>query len=218
MRLHLIVMGKKWVMNLIEKKIHLVLLLFALLFLAFFYREGQSKELDEDPSKGKLFILVLYPEVVTIENSNGMDTLLMLINLGNKPISLGRFDPETGSMIDGDYELRVSIDISNAPLRYAQIGDKIAVSNDMPSTNANLISLITLMSRSALWMSLIALPLENIEKPEEGVGKFAFTLSSSVDGKIKPLIELGFSILYKTRKQLDDSRNVQATIDISYSY
>ncbi len=84
MRLYLIVMGKKWVMNLIEKKLHLVLLLFILLFLVFFYGEGRGKELDENPSNNKPFILVLYPKVVTIENSDGVDTLLMLINLRNK--------------------------------------------------------------------------------------------------------------------------------------
>lgn len=182
----------------------------------FFYEEGRGKELDENPSKNKPFILVLFPKVVTIENSNGVDTLLMLFNLGNKPISLGRFDQETDSMIDGDYELRVSIDISNAPLRYVQIGDRVAASNDMPFTSANLTSGVTLMPGSALWMSLIALPMEDIEKPEEGIAKFTFTVLSLVDGKAKTLIELSFSIRYKTGKQLDETRRIQARIENDY--
>ncbi len=90
---------RKHVINLIEKVLHKVLLLFTLLFLAFFYGEVQSKELDEDSGTNKPFILVLYPKVVTIENSNGVDTLLMLFNLGNKLISLRMLDYETGSMI-----------------------------------------------------------------------------------------------------------------------
>lgn len=203
-------------MNLIEKKLHLVLLLFILLFLVFFYGEGRGKELDENPSKNKPFIIILYPKVVTIENSDGVDTLLMLINLGNKPISLGRFDQETDSMIDGDYELRVSIDISNAPLRYVQIGDRVAASNDMPFTSANLTSGVTLMPGSALWMSLLALPMEDIEKPEEGIAKFTFTVLSLVDGKAKTLVELSFSIRYKTGKQLDETRRIQARIENDY--
>lgn len=207
---------RKHVINLIEKKLHLVLLLFIPLFLVFFYEEGRGKELDENPSKNKPFIIILYPKVVTIENSDGVDTLLMLINLGNKPISLGRFDQETDSMIDGDYELRVSIDISNAPLRYVQIGDRVAASNDMPFTSANLTSGVTLMPGSALWMSLLALPMEDIEKPEEGIAKFTFTVLSLVDGKAKTLVELSFSIRYKTGKQLDETRRIQARIENDY--
>lgn len=207
---------RKHVINLIEKKLHLVLLLFIPLFLVFFCEEGRGKELDENPSKNKPFIIILYPKVVTIENRNGVDTLLMLINLGNKPISLGRFDQETDSMIDGDYELRVSIDISNAPLRYVQIGDRVAASNDMPFTSANLTSGVTLMPGSALWMSLLALPMEDIEKPEEGIAKFTFTVLSLVDGKAKTLVELSFSIRYKTGKQLDETRRIQARIENDY--
>jgi hypothetical protein len=199
-------------MKLIEKKIHLVLLLSSFLFLAFFCKQGQSKELSEDPNKGKPFILVVYPRVVTIGHSNGVDSVLMLVNLGNKPISLGRRDPKTNSMVDGDYELRVSIDIGNAPVRYVQIGGRITASNEAPFTSMNLISGVKLKAGSGLWMTLTALPMENIEKPEGGDAKFTFTLLSLVNGKSKTLTEIGFSIRYETRKRSDDTTGIQASI------
>ncbi len=213
-RPHLIVMGNNnWIINLIKKKHYIVLLLFSFLFLAFFCGKGQSRELNEDLNKGKPFILILYPKLVTIQDSNGVNSLLLLINLGNSPISLGRFNPETGSMIDGNYELRVSLDISNSPLRYMQLGGQIAASNDNPFASASLVSGVTLMPGSGLWMILTALPMENIEKPEEGFTKFSFTLLSLADGKIKTLSEIGFSIRYKTGEQLDETRHIQASIE-----
>ena len=118
---------------------------------------------------------------------------------------------KTGNIENGDYELTVSINISNAPLRYIQIGEKVSIGNT-PYTNENLISGITLMPKTALWMSLIALPKGNLEKSEEGVAKLVFTLSGLVDDEIKTLIEMDISILYKTGKQLDDSRIIQASI------
>lgn len=60
MRLHLTVIGKERVVNLIEKKHHIVLLLFSFLFSSFFSGQGQSKELNEDLNKGIPFILILY--------------------------------------------------------------------------------------------------------------------------------------------------------------
>ncbi|MGH7791183.1 MAG: hypothetical protein ACREOB_02605, partial [Thermodesulfobacteriota bacterium] len=42
--------------------------------------------------------------------------------------------------------------------------------------------------------------------------KFTFTLLSSVDGKIKTLIEMGFSMRYETEKQSDDTRRLQASM------
>ncbi|MGH7792049.1 MAG: hypothetical protein ACREOB_07000 [Thermodesulfobacteriota bacterium] len=200
-------------MKLIKTKIHLVLLLLcSFLFLAFSSEPGLGKELDEDPNKGALFIVALHPKVVAIENSNGVKTVITLINLGNKPISLGRVDHKTGRMVGGDYELRVSVDISNAPLRHMQIGGLVTVSNDAPFTSTNLISGVTLMPGAGLLIILTALPTENIEKPE-GDAKFTFTLLSSVDGKIKTLIDMGFSMRYKTEKQPDNTRFIQASIE-----
>lgn len=137
----------------------------------------------------------------------------MLINLGNSPISLGRFNPETGSMIYGNYALRVSIDISNAPLRYMQLGGQIAVSNDNPFASASLVGGVTLMPGSGLWMTLTALPMGNMEKPEEGLAKFSFTLLSLADGKIKALSEIEFSVRYKMGEQLDETRHIQASVE-----
>jgi hypothetical protein len=200
-------------MKLIEKKIYLILL-FSFLFLAFFYKQGQSKELNKDSNKDSPFIVVVYPKVVNIGDSNGVDAVLMLVNLGNKPISLGRRDPKTNSMVDGDYELRVSVDISNTPLRYVQIGDRITASNEAPFTSMNLISGVKLKAGSGLWMTLTALPMENIEKPEGGDAKFTFTLLSLVNGKVKTLTEIGFSIRYETGKQPDDTGRIQASIEL----
>lgn len=198
-------------MKLVEKRFYLVLL-FIFMFLAYFIKQGQSEELNEDLSKIEgLFLLAVYPRVVTIKDGSGGDSIVMLVNLGNKPISLGRVNPETGKIEDGDHELRVSIDISNAPLRYIQIGEKVAVS-DIPHTNENLISGITLMPKAGLWLSLIASPRENLEKSEAGVAKLVFTLSGLVNDEIKTLIEIDISILYKTGKQIDDSRIIQASI------
>ena len=201
-------------MKLIEKKIYLVLLLVIFLFLPFLCRQAQSKELDEDPNKGNLFILAVYPKVVNIEDSNGVDTVIMLVNLGDKPISLGRRDPKTDSMIAGDHELRISVDISNAPLRYVRIGDRVAVSNEAPFTSANLISGVTLRPGSGLWMTLTALPMKNIKKPEEGDAKFTFELLSLVEGKVKTLTKIEFSIRYETGKQPDDTGRIQASIEL----
>ncbi|MGH7799724.1 MAG: hypothetical protein ACREOW_03720 [Thermodesulfobacteriota bacterium] len=201
-------------MKLIKKKIHLVLLLFSFISLAFFCQQVLSKELDEDPNKSELFIVVLHPKVVAIENSNGAESVIKLINLGNKPISLGKVDHKTGRMVGGVYELRVSVDISNAPLRHMQIGGLVTVSNDTPFTSANLISGVNFMPGSGLWMAVTALPTESIEVHEEGDAKFTFTLLSSVDGKIKPLIEMGFSMRYEKGKQSDDPRLIQASIEL----
>jgi hypothetical protein len=201
-------------MKLIKKKIHLVLLLFSFLFLAFSSQPGLSKELDEDPNKGELFIVVLHPKVVAIENSNGVETVITVLNLGNKPISLGRVDHKTGRMVGGDYELRVSVDIGNAPLRHMQIGGLVTVSNDAPFTSTNLISGVNFMPGSGLWMAVTALPMEGVEVPEEGDAKLTFTLLSSVDGKIKPLIEMGFSMRYEKGRQSDDSRLIQANMEL----
>jgi len=201
-------------MKLIKTKIHLVLLLCSFLFLAFSSEPGLGKELDEDPNKGALFIVVLHPKVVAIENSTGVKTVITLINLGNKPISLGRVDHKTGRMVGGDYELRVSVDISNAPLRHMQVGGLVTVSNDAPFTSTNLISGVNFMPGSGLWMTVTALPTESLEAPEEGDAKFTVTLLRSVDGKIKTLIQMGFSMRYEKGKQSDDSRLIQANMEL----
>jgi hypothetical protein len=201
-------------MELTKKKAHLVLLLFNLLFLVFSSQPGLSEELDEDRNKNELFIVVLHPEVVAIENSNGVETVITLINLGNKPISLGRVDHKTGSMVGGDYELRVSVDISNAPLRHMQVGGLVTVSNDAPFTSTNLISGVTFMPGSGLWMAVTALPTESKGVSEGGDAKFTFTLLSSVDGKIKTLIKIGFSMRYEKGKQSDDTRLIQASMEL----
>jgi hypothetical protein len=198
-------------MKLLKRGIPLFLLLLSFLFLAFSSQPGLSKELDQDPNNSGLFIVILHPKVVTIENGDGVETVITLVNLGNTPISLGRIDPKTGRIVGGDYELRVSVDISNAPLRHMEIAGLVTVSNDAPFTSANLISGITFMPGSGLWMAVTALPGESIEIPEEGDAKFTFTLLSSVGGKIKPLLEMGFSMRYEKGKQSDDSRFIQAS-------
>jgi hypothetical protein len=198
-------------MKLLKRGIPLFLLLFSFLFLAFSSQPGLSKELDEDPNKSGLFIVVLHPKVVTIESGEGAETVITIVNLGNRPISLGRVDPKTGRIVGGDYELRVSVDISNTPLRHIEIAGLVTVNNDAPFTSANLISGVTFMPGSGLWMAVTALPAESIEMPEEGDAKFTFTLLSSVGGKIKPLIEMGFSMRYEKGKQSDDSRFIQAS-------
>lgn len=198
-------------MKLLKRGIPLFLLLFSFLFLAFSSQPGLSKELDEDPNKSGLFIVVLHPKVVTIESGEGAETVITIVNLGNRPISLGRVDPKTGRIVGGDYELRVSVDISNTPLRHMEIAGLVTVNNDAPFTSANLISGVTFMPGSGLWMAVTALPAESIEMPEEGDAKFTFTLLSSVGGKIKPLIEMGFSMRYEKGKQSDDSRFIQAS-------
>ena len=116
-------------------------------------------------------------------------------------------------MVGGDYELRVSVDISNAPLRHMQIGGLVTVSNDAPFTSTNLISGVNFMPGAGLLIILTALPTENIEKPE-GDAKFTFTLLSSVDGKTKALIDMGFSMRYETEKQSDDTRRLQASTEL----
>ena len=198
-------------MKLLKRGIPPLLLLFSFLILAFSSQPGLSEELDENSNKGGLFIVVLHPKVVTIENGNGTETVITLVNLGNKPISLGRVDHKTGRIVGGDYELRVSVDISNTPLRHMEIGGLVTVNNDAPFTSANLISGITFMPGSGLWMAVTALPAESIEMPEEGEAKFTFTLLGSVEGKIRPLIEMGFSMRYEKGKQSDDSRFIQAS-------
>ncbi len=199
-------------MKLLKRGIFLFLLLLSFLFLAFSFYLGLSKELDQDPNNGGLFIVILHPKVVTIENGDGAETVITLVNLGNKPISLGRVEPKTGRIVGGDYELRVSVDISNAPLRHMEIAGLVTVSNDAPFTSANLISGVTFMPGSGLWMAVTALPGESMELPEEGDAKFTFTLLGSVGGKIRPLIEMGFSMRYERGKQSDDdTRFIQAS-------
>jgi hypothetical protein len=198
-------------MKLLKRGIFLFLLLLSFLFLMFSLQPGLSEELDENSNKGGLFIVVLHPKVVTIENGDGAETVITLVNLGNKPISLGRLDPKTGRIVGGDYELRVSVDISNAPLRHMEIAGLVTVSDDAPFTSANLISGITFMPGSGFWMAVTALPGESIEIPEEGDAKFTFTLLGSVGSKIRPLIEMGFSMRYEKGKQSDDSRFIQAS-------
>lgn len=202
-------------MSLIEKKVYKILLLSFLLFI-FSISQGQVEEFNEEILTEIVeFILVLYPEVVTISDSDGAESILMLVNIGNKPIILGNLDRESGNNLNGVQELRVSIDINDAPLRYLRLADNIAVSTSYPYINANLISEITtIMPGSALWMSLSALPIEDMDKSKEGVAKFRFTFLSLVNEKIKPLIELGFSIRYKLEKQLDDTRLINAGIEI----
>jgi len=118
----------------------------------------------------------------------------MLVNIGNKPITLGKLDRESGNNSGETLELRVSTGINDAPLRYLRLADNIAVSTSYPNINANLISEITtIMPGSALWMSLSALPIEVMEKSKEGVAKFRFTFLSMVEGKTKAIIEIAFS-------------------------
>ena len=202
---------RTYIMKFVQNKI-LLLVLFGFLFLAFSSQPLLSEELDEDPSA--LFIVVLHPKVVPIEDSNGVKTVITLINLGNKPISLGRVDHTTGRMVGGDDELRVSVDISNAPLRHMQVGGLVTVSNDAPFTSSNLISGVNFMPGSGLWMAVTAVPTESLEVPEEGDAKFTVTLLSSVDGKIKNLIQMGFSMRYEKGRQSDDSRLIQANMEL----
>jgi hypothetical protein len=202
-------------MKSIKKKIHLVLLELSFLFLALSSQPGLSEERDEDPNNDELFLVVFHPGVVAIEDGNHVETVITLINLGNKPISLGRVDHKTGRLVGGDYELRVSVDISNAPLRHMHIGGLVTVSSDFPFTSANLISGVIMMPGSGLWMAVTALPTESIELPEEGDAKFTFTLLSSDGGKINTLIEMGFSMRYEKGKKSDDTRLIQASIELN---
>ncbi len=201
-------------MKSIKKKIHLILLPLSFLILLFSFQPGISKELDEDQINDDLFLVVLHPGVVPIDESNRVETVITLLNLGNKPISLGRVNHKTGRLVGGDYELRVSVDISNAPLKHLQIGGLVTVSNDFPFTSANLISGVTMVPGSGLWMAVTALPTESIELPEKGDAKFTFTLLSSVDGKINTLIEMGFSMRFENGKKPGDTRLIQASIGL----
>ncbi|MGB7291457.1 MAG: hypothetical protein WBD99_04715 [Thermodesulfobacteriota bacterium] len=198
-----------------KKRIHLVLIPFSFLILAFSFQPGISDELDKDPIKNDLFLAILHPVVVPIGKSRRVESVITLINLGSKPISLGKVDYRTGRLVGGDYELRVSVDISNAPLRHMQIGGQVAASDAAPFTSANLISGVTFMPGSELWMAVTALPADSREVPQGGDAKFTFTLLSSVDGKINTLIEMGFSMRYEKGKKSGDTTLIQASMKIN---
>lgn len=200
-------------MKITRVKSFLAFIINVLLFLTFI-NQGQGEEIKEDQGKGidGSLIFIFYPESVNIEGKNRVENLIMIVNLGAKPIDIGRPDSETGSIVGGDRLLRVSIDISDAPLSYLRLGDSIVVSDSFPYIRTNLVSGITLMPGSALWMTVSALPMEDMEKAEEGYAKFNFTLLSMVEGKTKTIIDLGFSILYKPRKGSGDARRVQASV------
>ena len=200
-------------MKSIKKKIRLVLLPFSFLILAFSIQPGISEELDEDPIKNDLFLAIFHPVVVPIERTSRVETVITLINLGSKPISLGKVDYKTGRLVGGDYELRVSVDISNAPLRHMQIGGLVAASVDAPFMSANLISGVTFMPGSELLMAVTALPADSSNLSQGGDAKFTFTLLSSVEGKIKTLIEMRFSMRYEKGKQSHDPRRIQASME-----
>ena len=200
-------------MKSIKKKIRLVLLPFSFLILAFSIQPGISEELDEDLIKNNLFLAIFHPVVVPIERTSRVETVITLINLGSKPISLGKVDYKTGRLVGGDYELRVSVDISNAPLRHMQIGGLVAASVDAPFMSANLISGVTFMPGSELLMAVTALPADSSNLPQGGDAKFTFTLLSSVEGKIKTLIEMRFSMRYEKGKQSHDPRRIQASME-----
>ncbi|MGH7889194.1 MAG: hypothetical protein ACRENF_01430 [Thermodesulfobacteriota bacterium] len=189
--------------ELIKKKI---LIFLSFLFFAVTAQQALTKELGKDPNKCEPLIAVFYPKVVVIENSSVVETVITLLNIGNKPISLGRVDYKTGRMVDGDCELRLSVDINTAPLRHMQVGGLVTISNDTPFISTNLINGVTLMSGSMLWMRATALPTENIKVSEEGEAKFTFTLLGSVEGKIKTMIEMGFSVRYEKGKHSDNTR------------
>jgi hypothetical protein len=200
-------------MKSIKKKV--LLLLFGFLFLAL-SQPVLSDELDKANEDG-LFIVVVHPKIISIENSNVVKTVIALINLGNKPISLGRVDHTTGRIVDGDYVLRASVDITNAPLKHMQVGGLVTVSNDAPFASSNLISGVDVMPASGLGMTVSALPAESLQAPEEGDAKFTVTLLSSVDGKIRPLIQMGFSMRYEKGKEADDSKLIQASMELEKS-
>ncbi|MGB7292828.1 MAG: hypothetical protein WBD99_11705 [Thermodesulfobacteriota bacterium] len=195
------------------KKLYILLIFNIFLFLSLI-NPGAGEEIKEDQGKGidGSLIFILYPEMVNIDDENGVENIIMIVNLGDKPIDIGRLDPETGSVVGGDKLLRVSIDIRDAPLSYLRLGDSIVVSESFPYIRTNLVSGITLMPGSALWMTVSALPMDDMEKAEEGYARFSFTLLSMVEGKTEPMIDLGISILYKSRKRLEDSGRVQASI------
>lgn len=191
----------------IKKKIQLVLIFLSFLFLVLTAQQALTKELDEDPNKGEPLIGVFYPKVVVIENGSVVETVITLLNLGNKPISLGKVDHKTGRMVDGDCALRLSVDIGgDAPLRHMHVGGLVIVSNDTPFMSANLLNGVTLMPGSMLWMRVIALPTQSIKMSQQGDAKFTFTLLGSVEGKIKTMIEMGFSVRYEKGKHTDDTR------------
>ena len=197
--------------ELIKKEIKPILLLISFLVLAFTTQPGFGEEPDEDSDEGTPIIVVVHPRIVAIEKEGLVETVITLLNLGNKPISLGRVDHKTGRMVNGDCELRLSVDMGDAPLRHIQVGGMVIVSNDTPFMSANLINGVTLMPGSMLWMRVTALPAQDIKVSQHGDAKFTFTLLGSFDGKIKTMIVMGFSVRYEKEKHTDYPRLIQAS-------
>ncbi len=193
--------------ELIKKKIQSVLILSSFLILASTAAQG----FGEEPDGGTPILVAVHPRIVAIENGGIVETVIALLNLGNKPISLGRVDHKTGRMVGGDCELRLSVDMGDAPLRHMQVGGMVIVSNDTPFMSANLINGVTLMPGSMLWIRVTALPTQDIKMSQYGDAKFTFTLLGSFDSKVKTVIEMGFSVRYEKEKQSDYPRLIQAS-------